>query len=1064
MVGTKDTIVPKFSSFRPRNPSVTQEVSGKYDANDVERINRINHDKRQSGGGRERDRNKSNNSRPHTSSLPGRSKEKQHIIDNHRDTFIIDTKGDQKNLIFGSLHAYSVPRYRRYRADQVLGAQSDLKVDRSLEDEKVIVLVSAKSRKHQSQTKGKYIFSKIIRQRPRLLKPHLFLENSDSIESDFISLRPQKRRKITSEDKSGLERDEDHTSISNEFLKNDLTLQHDSDSDLATDSSYESNRYMEIDSAVRKKNVILCRKVDQFPQDIDAWIELINHQDLMNPRPDDSQKTTQAMLRSTTEIKIHMYEKALKHTKSLQNRERLLVGLMSEGAKIWELKIQAKRWEQISKDNIDSLVLWTKFLDFKQSTFSTFRYEEVKDVYLQRFKLLSETIDNESKNNIEKAYHELIYIILRASLFIRESGFCELAVALWQSILEINFCGPDGDRRRSVLINDFRDFWESEVPRIGEAGALGWRQNINAQGISDVPEPTIDKIDDYLDKTNIFQSWATAERIRSMTSRIPAKTLDEVVEDDPYRVILFSDIEELLLFLPPESKSLHKSCINAFLIFCRLPELTDVGDEQHERWRDLFMAEDPLESDLSWIENYLCLKKENVDHGISQFSLTLFPNFAHTSESIFRGVIANQGMLNALKDRFSGDNGPISYSYIRNCLKLLIQNWPDDALTEYYLSFEHANEPDTIKKISKRLLKQNTFSFRLYHAYALIEWCKGNKEAAENVFTVALNMGKSFSKTEQNDLSIMLWKSWIWAYLEEKNGLAALKLLVCIPDGVPNPSIEISPTLIVRARQYLITNRGFFITSDASLAVMFTECLAILEYLSNSPDQGLASGDQRNITSSMEIFLSVSTILLQRHQERSHEVLLQSASRLLYCHSQSGPYRPACIREHLTNFLRHFPKNTVFLSLYRWNESRLRIDNRVRNILLNTILTPENDTLTSRLFAIQHEIITGTPHSVKAAFEHSVTSPATQLSACLWRMYILYCLQTPNLRSQAQIIWHRALRACPWSKELYVTGFEKIGALANFSQSKSTWMVMEEKELRVHVDLHDVFAEIEDPK
>lgn len=61
-------------------------------------------------------------------------------------------------------------------------------------------------------------------------------------------------------------------------------------------------------------------------------------------------------------------------------------------------------------------------------------------------------------------------------------------------------------------------------------------------------------------------------------------------------------------------------------------------------------------------------------------------------------------------------------------------------------------------------------------------------------------------------------------------------------------------------------------------------------------------------------------------------------------------------------------------------------------------------------------------------------------------------------------IWYRALRACPWAKDLYVIGFEILGedASIEFGELRSTWRVMGEKELRVHVDLEDEFEDIED--
>ena len=85
-------------------------------------------------------------------------------------------------------------------------------------------------------------------------------------------------------------------------------------------------------------------------------------------------------------------------------------------------------------------------------------------------------------------------------------------------------------------------------------------------------------------------------------------------------------------------------------------------------------------------------------------------------------------------------------------------------------------------------------------------------------------------------------------------------------------------------------------------------------------------------------------------------------------------------------------------------------------------------------------------------------------------------------------MWYRALRACPWVKELYISGFEMLGGvgkdekgvekrrsanrkneqgaknngkdeMVDYEELKGTWKVMGEKELRVHVDLEDIFED-----
>ncbi len=237
-----------------------------------------------------------------------------------------------------------------------------------------------------------------------------------------------------------------------------------------------------------------------------------------------------------------------------------------------------------------------------------------------------------------------------------------------------------------------------------------------------------------------------------------------------------------------------------------------------------------------------------------------------------------------------------------------------------------------------------------------------------------------------------------------------------------------------------------------------------MEYLTSTVGKESSSNHQGDINSALLVYTSFSQALEIRGYELSsiHELFLQSAAHILYHHARLGAYRPALLREYLTTFLHIFPRNTIFLSLYDWNEYRVRIDNRVRNILNSTILTTNNDCITSRLFAIRYEIKHGTIHSAKAAFEHAVSSPACKSSAGLWKLYILYCAQTKKFQVQAKDVWYRAIRACPWAKELYVVGFQELKDLVEFKELKRTWRVMGEKDLRVHVDLEDKFEDIEE--
>jgi hypothetical protein len=1033
--------IPKFSSFRPKptQPPVGLKERPKPRVVDREHVN-------------------------HRTPQPQAGSELCEVTRpaNNESLWVIDRKGDDQNLVYGSIHRYSIPPFHRSGGGGVLGAPSSMKIDRDMGDDKSIILVNRGDSKFVPREKN--IFSKVEREKPRLLKirPELLSESSTNDELDFISLAPKGRKqKRADNDSSGSDGETNYRSING---KSKLIGQPADDAfQFATESeSSGSERSITLDSSLKQRTVQLSRKVEQSPHDIDAWLALIEHQDTLIPN-DGRRQLTSAEIKSTADIKIHMYEKALEKSRSLQDRERLLLGLMSEGSKVWEIKTQAERWEQISKENMNSLILWSSYVNFRQATFSAFRQEEMRDVFVKRIRLLFGAINSASSEALSSLYTQLLYVILRFTIFTRESGYSELAIAIWQGVLEFNFFAPPSLTSQGEKVTSFKEFWESEAPRIGEDDASGWCQFVESADTSE-PGPTlIDEVPDSLDKRDLFRSWAKAERSRSKASLNPARTMDEVIEDDPFRVILVSDIEEFLVSLPLQSDDLRKSLLNAFLLFCRQSPLIPSGKVTSGMPSDPFIRGELLDADPAWIDcAYFSMPRdlEDRDAELSYILNNPSPNFASAPESMFGSTWLKS--LLAWRDIFPSGDGSVKYKWFRNTLRQLVQGCGQEDLAEYYLAFEYRNEPETIKKISKSVLKQHFSSLRLYNAYAMIEWSRGNKDVARSVFSAALSMSKSILEHESKE-SIILWKSWVWASLDDLDNNAALSRLLSITDCNLNKSVSFSPATLLRTRQHLLSSRDFFTSSgDLDYAIRYAECHVLLQYLSTTSAAGMKVGNQGDIVAAISAYSEFSQALADHNfgATTAHELFLQSAARLLYHHTRTGPFRPALIREQLTKFLILFPKNTLFLSLYAINEFRLRIDNRVRGLLLSNILAPQNDVLTSRMFAIQYEISHGTIYSVRAAFENALSSPSCKSSGGLWRLYILYCLRTPKFRPRVKEIWYRALRACPWSKELYILGFEKFEGLVAFDEFKETWRVMGEKELRIHIDLEEAFDEM----
>ncbi|KAG0646850.1 nrde2 [Hyphodiscus hymeniophilus] len=1068
------TSIPRFASFQPKSaPPVVQ--------NQVEKV------EKERVKSHHRDRNDDNESpHEHRRSRKPRSKERRrdlskdrHLSSRYRDVveisqeppppndgsdviFVIDRKGDLKNLVYGSIHRYSVPSYYRYGAGSVLGIPSYMRIDRDHRDEKGIILNDR--RVFKSRHREKYIFSKIGNERPRLLKIRPDIVVQDSIEEDYVSFKTarRKKRKRVSEESSDSENgDTNYRSIHGKANPRDEPEDENLQYVTGSESSDSEDGHMiekgADDVGVKQKTLELSRKVEQYPHDVTAWLALIEHQDIV--LGGSQRRVTNAELTSRADIKIHMFEQALGNAQSLRDRETLLLGLMAEGGKIWEIKTQSERWEQISKDNIDSLMLWKSYLNFRQTAFGTLQYEEIRDMFLQRIKLLLQAINENSDHAL---YGQIIYVLVRLTTFIRESGYAELAVAIWQGILESAFFAPPKslDAGRSVEL--FKDFWESEVPRIGEDAALGWRHFVENEGISEVPDAINDDEGNKLDHRHIFKSWALAEQKRAQVSRMPARTMDDVVEDDPFRVILASDIGDFLIPFPMESDEIRASLLDAFLLFCRLPPLNSITKAQTGWTSDPFVAESLLECDSTWIKAKYA--REDADTAgerqadISSIFTIRLSNFKRSPESMFSKSWFKD--MQTWREVYCGDNGPLRFNYIRNTLKQLVQVYLREDLAEYYLSFEWRNEPESIKKVCKSLLKQQPTSLRLYNAYAMIEWSRENRVLAKAVYSAALDMAKSMPETDR-DGSILLWKSWLWAYLESKDKKAAISLLLSIESGIPSDDLTSSPFLLLKTKQHLSQRRDYHLYSGSvPYSILYAECLALLEYLTATPSHNeTQSRTQGNITAALEAYSKFSHTLQQTFKERSisdtssHELFLQSAARLVYHHASTGPFRPALLREHLSNYITLFPQNTIFLSLYTFNEARLRVDNRVRNIFSSTILTSAHDTLTSRLFAIYFEIAHGTIHSVRSSFEHALNSPSKH-SPGFWRFYLLYSLHVPQFRKHSKSIWYRALRACPWAKELYITGFKEL-EIVDREELMGTWKVMGEKGLRVHVDLED---------
>jgi NRDE-2, necessary for RNA interference len=104
-------------------------------------------------------------------------------------------------------------------------------------------------------------------------------------------------------------------------------------------------------------------------------------------------------------------------------------------------------------------------------------------------------------------------------------------------------------------LDALEQFWEDELPRVGEELATGWANEVASKIVS---RPKMASLQEGLLKSRLvglgdpFTRWALDERIAER--RMPTRSSD-VIDGDPYCTVLFADIRNLVMNLTaPKAK------------------------------------------------------------------------------------------------------------------------------------------------------------------------------------------------------------------------------------------------------------------------------------------------------------------------------------------------------------------------------------------------------------------------------------------------------------------------------------------------------------------------------
>lgn len=638
--------VPKFSSFRPK-------AAAPIDSLDDGPVDPKRHQQYAHKGTRRTRNDTLSGQRQHekdTRPKPVNTPTVREQEDYSKATsFFVDKNGDRNNLTYGENERSKVPAYRTTSHAIVLGERRTR---------------SSAWPASRPLTSLGHVEVARLRAEGRSLRPE---DGQDdlNIDDDFVSLK----RKNAGHRRNRRGADDHVLGVKAWERDHEKENQDGSTSELSSSSESEGNTGLDQEKEFRAERARLSSKLKLEPQNMQAWLDYIHHQDLW------SDHTSTDAQKSVAEVKLAIFSKALKVVPRTDSGWGTLVSEMMEQAeKVWETSLVAKRWEELLKTSGNSPTLYVEYLNFSMRSSSGFDYERI----LAIFKNCLLSTHEQSNEPLE------IYLLMRLTIFMQEAGMEELAVALWQAVLELKLFSLKSSRvdRGSLQAEQrtmFEEFWESEQARIGEPEAAGWFSgHIQPSAGGDHKDKEVQPSASSR-ANDPFAAWSEAELFQTRRDRLPGRTSGAEDDGDPFHVVLYSDLApylEILRFEMPVELLLE-----AFLCFNRLPPLP--RSHPGASWyTDPFLVRATSSPDSSTTSKNL----PTTNSDSQQLQEILF-----SANSIPRSLKTTTEVLFAqdTKDNFFGDLDLISANFAVNVLKLLVKALPDyDDLGEYSLAFE----------------------------------------------------------------------------------------------------------------------------------------------------------------------------------------------------------------------------------------------------------------------------------------------------------------------------------------------------------------------------------------
>ncbi|EEC74087.1 hypothetical protein OsI_09115 [Oryza sativa Indica Group] len=962
--------------------------------------------------------------------------------------YYFDAKGDQDNLAFGSIYRMDIARYKSQNMPEARGLKRllfhNLGVSVHMGHESDLDGLDSKARAGGRYYSAKYA----VVERNKGFK-HLKVlkkDNSAILPEDFIPL--------------GIPSLPENNTTGEQELE----------------ESWED----EILRRTREFN----KMSRELPHNEKIWLDFARFQDKVA-----STQPQKAARLQTTERKISILEKAVELNPD--NEELLLCLLKAYGERDSTQNLLDK-WEQILMKHPDSCKLWKQYLLLCQGEFSRFKVSDLRKSYAYAVQALSAACtklcrQDTQYDRLEPKYSSLIHLELGlVDIFVNlcrfewHTGHRELATALFQAQIEFSLFSPPLHLTTSSKQRLFEHFWNNGGARIGEDGALGWsrwlakdeesRQNIDIQentqetergGWSGWFDPSLrtnsetskvepstsdgndaenpddedpsaqEDVESLLKKLGIdgdadynsevkdpktWNRWSFMELSRDNEQWMPLhEKLGSLYSDDAptgedndqlSRVILFEDITEFLFSLSSEEAR--------FSLIC---QFIDFYGGKISRWTST--------NSSSWIDRILSLEMitDDIQEDLSTVSNLIDKN----QTSVHNKMVSLLGTMHEFSQR------PGTAKFLKNAILLFLDVFPRNHILEEAVlvtpQIHTAQEkslatPATASRaLAKNLLKKDRQDLRkkvpiLYFWYAEME--------------LAIYASRNNSDSVDR----------------------AIHVLSCLGDKAKYASFDgsISRPQVLKARQGFKEQIRSLRSSFASDG-MKEESVALIcsASLFESMTSGFASGleviEETFYMTPSENNHSLEFEELWMHyikqlQKNLNQLSLSRVWPKISQGIQTYPYNPKSYAAMLTLGCLYSVSNNLRLTLDKFNQ--------------------RDPSIIGLLFALSFELCkAGSDNRIHNLFERALTDDKLQKSVLLWRCYLAYEAEIACNASAARRVFFRAIHACPWSKRLWLDGFEKLSSILTLKELSDLQEVMRDKELHIRTDIYEILLQDE---